>query len=61
MKKLYRSKNDRILGGVCGGIAEYFKADSTLIRIIFIIGILCSGCGLLAYLLIYLIMPLQEN
>lgn len=61
MKKLYRSKDDRLLGGVCGGIAEYFEADSTLVRVIFIIGLLCSGCGLLAYLLMYLIMPIRED
>lgn len=61
MRKLYRSKNDKLLGGVCGGIAEYLDIDSTLIRLIFIVGIVFSGCGLLAYLLMYLVMPIEED
>lgn len=61
MRKLYRSKNDRFLGGVCGGIAEYLDIDSTLIRLIFIVGVVFSGCGFLTYLLMYLIIPVEED
>ena len=58
MKKLYLSESDRKIGGVCGGIGEYFDKDSTLIRIIFILLILFSfGFGILAYLAMWLIIP----
>ena len=50
MKKLYLSNSDRKIGGVCGGIGEYFDKDSMLIRIIFILLILFSfGFGILVY------------
>lgn len=58
MKRLYLSDNDRKIGGVCGGIAEYFKKDSTLVRVIFILLIVLSaGAGIIAYLLMWLIIP----
>lgn len=59
-KKLYRSKKDRKLGGVCGGIAEWLNVDSTIIRIAFIFSAVWGGAGIIAYLLIYLIMPENE-
>ncbi|WP_076489280.1 PspC domain-containing protein [Alkalispirochaeta americana] len=55
-KKLYRSRRDRKLLGVCGGIAEYFGIDSTLVRLILIFLILLSGSGFLAYFVAALIM-----
>lgn len=58
MKKLYKSKYDRKLCGVCGGIAEYFQVDPTLVRLIFIIVGLCSaGAGVAFYILAALLMP----
>lgn len=57
MKKLYRSKGDRKIGGVCGGIAEYFGIDSTLIRLIAVILIFVSGAGLIAYIVAWAIIP----
>lgn len=54
---LYRSETDRYLGGVCGGIAEYFNIDSTLIRLLFIASILLGGSGVLVYLILWLIIP----
>ena len=58
MKKLYLSDSDRKIGGVCGGLGEFFDKDPTLIRIIFILIILFSfGFGILAYLDMWLIMP----
>lgn len=56
-KKLYRSNKDKKFLGVCGGIAEYFDIDSTVIRVFAIVLILAAGSGLLAYLLCALIMP----
>ena len=56
MKKLYRSLSDRKLAGVCGGIAEYFGIDSTLIRIVWAL-IALSGASILAYIVCALIIP----
>jgi phage shock protein C len=58
MKKLYLSDMDKKLGGVCGGLGEYLEKDPTLIRVIFILIILFSfGFGVLAYLLMWLVIP----
>lgn len=56
-KKLYRSETDKKLFGVCGGIAEYLNADSTIVRLICVLLILAWGCGLLVYLIAALVMP----
>ncbi|MBI2831992.1 MAG: PspC domain-containing protein [Chloroflexi bacterium] len=60
-KRLYRSRTDRLLWGVCGGLAKYFNLDSTLIRIIFVLLVFASGIGILAYLLMAIIVPLEES
>ena len=60
-KKLYRSRSDRWLAGVCGGIAEYFDIDSTVIRVIFVLGAFILGGGLWIYLLLWIIMPLNPD
>ena len=58
MKKLYLSAKDKKIGGVCGGLGEYFDKDPTLFRILFIlITLLSCGLGLIAYLLIWMIIP----
>jgi phage shock protein PspC (stress-responsive transcriptional regulator) len=56
-KKLYRSNDNRWLAGVCGGIAEYFDLDPTLIRVLFILFGFVVGGGLVIYLILWLIMP----
>jgi phage shock protein C len=57
IKRLYRSKSERMIGGVCGGIAAYFSIDPTLIRILFIIFGLAVGGGILLYLILWLLIP----
>ena len=57
MKKLYKSENDKKLCGVCGGIAEYFNVDSTLIRLIWAIAVFCLGTGILAYIIAAIVLP----
>lgn len=57
MKKLYKSSVDKKLCGVCGGFAEYFNIDSTIIRLLFVIFVLCFGTGILAYFIAALVMP----
>lgn len=56
-KKLYRVKDGKKIAGVCGGIAEYFEKDATLIRLIWIILTIFAGCGILAYIIAAIIMP----
>ncbi len=56
-KKLYRSKTDRKLAGVCGGIGEYFEVDPVLIRLLWIFFTLAGGGGLLAYIIAWLVVP----
>lgn len=56
-RRLTLSSSDRKIGGVCGGIAEYFSIDPTLVRVITVVLALCFGGGLLAYLLAWVIMP----
>ena len=56
-KKLYKSKSDVKIMGVCGGIAEYFNVDPTLVRLAFVAVSLFGGGGVLAYLIAALIIP----
>ncbi|QQY78802.1 phage shock protein C (PspC) family protein [Keratinibaculum paraultunense] len=61
-KKLKRSRNDRMIAGVCGGIAEYFNIDPTIVRIIWVLLCFVPGSpGLLAYLICALIIPEDDG
>ncbi|MFR8170688.1 MAG: PspC domain-containing protein [Marvinbryantia sp.] len=57
MKRLYKSADDKMICGVCGGIARYFNIDSTLVRLIFAILGLTGGSGVLAYIIAVIIIP----
>ena len=57
MKQLRKSSTDRKLCGVCAGIAEYFDIDPTVIRLLWVVGSLMGGSGVLAYLICALVMP----
>ncbi len=56
-KRLYRSQEDRMIAGVCGGLGEYFEVDPTLIRILWILFSIAGGAGILAYIAAYIIIP----
>lgn len=56
-KTLYRSCTDRILAGVCGGLAEYFGTRSILVRILWVVAVLFAGVGIIAYILLWLLTP----
>jgi len=60
-KKLYRSRDDRWLVGVCGGIGDYFDIDSTVVRVIFVLASFILGGGLWIYLILWIIMPLNPD
>lgn len=55
-KKLYKSTKDRKIAGVCGGLAEYFNIDATIVRLILVVLVLACGTGILAYLIAAIIM-----
>ncbi len=56
-KKLYRSTRDKYLGGVCGGIARYFNVDPVIIRLIFFIAAVMGGGGIIAYIVLWAVLP----
>lgn len=56
-KKLYRSRESRVIGGVCGGIGEYFEIDPVLVRLIFLILFFVFGVGLITYIIAWIIIP----
>ena len=60
-KRLFRSKNDRKLFGVCGGIAEYFNIDPVIVRVGWVVAGLMFGSGILAYVIAAIVMPEQPN
>jgi phage shock protein PspC (stress-responsive transcriptional regulator) len=57
VKRLYRSKKNRVIAGVCGGIGEYFNIDPTLIRLLWILFVFAGGSGILAYIIAWIIIP----
>jgi phage shock protein PspC (stress-responsive transcriptional regulator) len=60
-KRLHRSQKERMLGGVCGGLAEYFETDPSLIRLIFALMFVFGGTGLLLYLILWIILPVEDR
>jgi phage shock protein PspC (stress-responsive transcriptional regulator) len=61
-KKLYRSKNNRMIAGICGGIGEYFNIDPTLVRVLWVLLTLISlgVVGIIAYIIMWIIVPLEK-
>ena len=57
MKRLYRSRKNSVIGGVCGGLGEYFDVDPVLIRIIWAVSILVGGVGVIAYVIAWIAIP----
>ncbi len=62
MKKLMRSRKDKMIAGVCGGIADYFNMDPTLVRIIYVLVSIFSIAfpGILVYIILWLVIPESE-
>ena len=60
-KKLYRSKTDKKIAGVCGGLAKYMGIDVTVVRLIWVLVAIFAGAGLLAYLICALIIPQEPD
>ncbi len=58
-KRLYRSRTNVMIGGVCAGLADYFNMDPTIMRLIFVLLALLAGHGILLYLIMWLVVPPQ--
>ena len=56
-RKLYRSRTQRMIAGVCGGLAEYFNLDATLMRVLFLLLAVFGGSGLVIYVVMWIIVP----
>jgi phage shock protein PspC (stress-responsive transcriptional regulator) len=59
MKRLYRSRNERVFWGVCGGLAKYFNIDPVIILVLAVVSIFMSGLGILAYIIMAIVVPLE--
>lgn len=59
--KLFRSEKDRMIGGVCGGLAEYFSIDSTIVRLIFALIVIYGGSGLILYIILWIVVPTEAQ
>jgi phage shock protein C len=60
-RKLYRSRSNRQVAGVCGGLGQYFNLDATLIRILFVVLAVLGGSGLLLYVAMWIIVPNEPS
>ncbi len=60
-RRLYRNPNDKMLGGVCGGLASYFDVDPVIIRLVLVILFLGGGIGLIAYIIAWIVIPLART
>ena len=60
-KKLTRSRKDKMIAGVCGGLAEFFNIDPSWVRLFFILFFLLGGCSLLVYLVMWVVVPLAPE
>lgn len=60
-RRLYRSQSQRMLGGVCGGLGEYLAIDPTLIRVLFVAAAILAGHGILLYLILLLLVPVEPS
>jgi phage shock protein PspC (stress-responsive transcriptional regulator) len=56
-KRLYKSRTNRVIGGVCGGVGEYFDIDPVVVRILWLVALLVLGTGLLAYIICLIVIP----
>ncbi len=60
-KRLYRSRSDRMIWGVCGGLARYFDMDPTIVRVITVLSMFLGGLGIWAYIVLALVVPLEDS
>ncbi len=57
VRRLYRSTTNKVLGGVCNGMAKYFNMDPTIVRLLWVLFTLVGGAGILAYIICWIVIP----
>ena len=60
-RKLVRSRNNRMIAGVCSGLGKYFSVDPTLIRLLFVFTAILGGPGLVAYIIFWIVVPTEPE
>ncbi len=60
-KKFYRSRKNRVIAGICGGLAGYFDVDPIIVRLITLILVLSAGAGLIAYIIAWIVVPEEPD
>ncbi len=60
-RKPCRSRDDRLIAGVCGGLAKWFDVDPLIVRVIAVVSVLISGVGLVAYPVLWIVAPLEDS
>jgi len=61
VKKLYRSRDERMIWGICGGMAQHFGVDPTIVRVITVLTLIFGGWSILAYIILYFVIPLEPE
>ena len=59
-RRLYRSRDDRMVAGVCAGLAEYIDIDPTIVRLLFVLGLFAGGATFWAYIVMMLVVPEEQ-
>lgn len=59
VRRFYRSRDERVIWGICGGLGKYFGVDPVLIRVIWVVTVIFAGWSILAYLILRLVVPLE--
>jgi phage shock protein PspC (stress-responsive transcriptional regulator) len=60
-KRLMRSSTDKKIGGVCAGLADYFDVDATIIRLVWVLLLICAGTGFIAYVVLWIVLPIAPG
>ena len=58
-KRLHRSRTEKMVAGVCGGLAQYFNIDPTIVRLLWVVNTIMGGAGILLYVVLWIIVPLE--
>jgi phage shock protein C len=61
VKRLYRSRDERVIWGICGGMAKYFNTDPVLVRVLWVLSLFLCGFGVLAYIILIFVIPLEPR
>jgi phage shock protein C len=61
-KRLYRNEHDKVIAGVCSGVADYMQMDVTIVKVLFVLGTLClAGTGLVVYIILWIVAPVNND